>query len=189
VNSVKVKGDRAIVDRQSMDELGDFTEVTAFVENGKILAGVQSPSPSWLVIDDWDTAQRFAYDQEATGQDVWTDLRSSVAAKLIPAGTNAPEELGARIRKLSDEYSAVLLDRLGLTPAGRVRLRKAGVFPHPASEIVDDIIADLRILAEARLLRVTLPLFEEIFAAYRAGGWPCGWEGAYPVGRLVVFTP
>jgi hypothetical protein len=172
-----------------MDEVVGSSEVTDFVEHGKILVGVQSPPPTWLVIDDWDTARRFAYDQEVTGQEVWTDLRENVATKLGRARERAPEELAARIAKHRDEYRAVLLERLGLTPAGRLRLKKEGVFRHPASEIVDDLYADLFIVVEARLLGVTLPLFEEIFAAYRAGGWPCGWEGTYPIGRLVVFTP
>jgi hypothetical protein len=35
------------------------------------------------------------------------------------------------------------------------------------------------------LLGVTLPLFEEIFAVYWAGRWPCGWEGICPAGRLL----
>ena len=140
------------------------------------MSAYNRPSPAWLVIDDWDTARRFASDQEATGQEVWTDLRESVAAERYPANDSAPEELKARITKLRDDDRVVLLDRLGVTPAGRLRLKKAEVFPHPASEIVDDIYADLSILAEARLLGVTLPTFEEIFAAYRAGEWPCGWE-------------
>jgi hypothetical protein len=101
-----------------MDEVVGSSEVTDFVEHGKILVGVQSPPPTWLVIDDWDTARRFAYDQEVTGQEVWTDLRENVATKLGRARERAPEELAARIAKHRDEYRAVLLERLGLTPAG-----------------------------------------------------------------------
>jgi hypothetical protein len=172
-----------------MNEAVDLSEMTSFVETGKILVGVQSPSPAWSVVHDWETARRFAFDQCTTGQEVWTDLRERVARGLYPAKYSASEELKTAIAKHRDDYCKVLFDRVGDTPAGRLRLKKAGAFPHPAAEIVEDICADLGILAEARLLGVTLPLFEEIFAAYRAGGWPCGWEGAYPGGRLVVFAP
>ena len=27
-----------------------------------------------------------------------------------------------------------------------------------------------------------------LLQVYLAGGWPCGWEGEYPKGRLVVFS-
>ena len=70
-----------------MDKAGDFTEVTDFVENRKLFVGVQSPSPAWLVIDDRDTARRFASDQEATGQEVWTDLREMWRQSVIPPTT------------------------------------------------------------------------------------------------------
>ena len=64
-----------------MDEVGVFNEVTTFVQNGRILFHVQSASSGWLVIYDWDSARRFACDQEATGQEVWTDLRENAGAQ------------------------------------------------------------------------------------------------------------
>lgn len=30
--------------------------------------------------------------------------------------------------------------------------------------------------------------FNNLLQVYLAGGWPCGWEGEYPEGRLVVFS-
>ncbi|WP_339684917.1 hypothetical protein [Gimesia maris] len=32
-------------------------------------------------------------------------------------------------------------------------------------------------------------LHEKLYEIYKAGGYPCGWEGVYPRGRLVVFVP
>jgi hypothetical protein len=31
-------------------------------------------------------------------------------------------------------------------------------------------------------------LLDQMLQAYLAGGWPCGWEGEYPDGRLVIFS-
>ena len=124
-----------------MDKAGDFTEVT----ERKAVSRRTITVARLLVIDDWDTARRFAYDQEATGQEVGQTSVRVWRQCVIPPTTAHP-------KKLRDDDRLVLLDRLGVTPAGRLRLKKAGVFPHPASEIVDDIYADLGILAEARLL-------------------------------------
>lgn len=45
-------------------------------------------------------------------------------------------------------------------------------------------------LVVTRAMRgVLADTFEErLYSIYRAGGYPCGWEGRYPSGRLVVFT-
>ena len=32
-------------------------------------------------------------------------------------------------------------------------------------------------------------LYEDMFLAYQSGGWPCGWLGKYPEGKIVVFYP
>lgn len=32
------------------------------------------------------------------------------------------------------------------------------------------------------------PLWNEIMNIYLDGGFPCGWEGEYPQGQLVVFS-
>lgn len=172
-----------------MNGVASVEEVTEFVEGGAILAGVRSPAPAWLVIDDWNAARRFAYSQEAEGQEVWADLREQEAAKLVPVRYRAAEGPRAEFKALSDGYYATPASRLGTTPAARLRMRKAGQASHPAREMIDDIHGDVSNLAEARLLDLELPLFEEVFAAYRAGGWPCGWQGTYPEGQLVVFTP
>ncbi|PFI73957.1 hypothetical protein COK13_29330 [Bacillus cereus] len=31
--------------------------------------------------------------------------------------------------------------------------------------------------------------YERIFEVYKLGVWPCGWEGEYPEGRIIVYSP
>lgn len=35
----------------------------------------------------------------------------------------------------------------------------------------------------------TNAFFEQMFTMYRLGGYPCGWDGPYPLGRMVVYFP
>jgi hypothetical protein len=35
----------------------------------------------------------------------------------------------------------------------------------------------------------TNSFFELLFDIYKSGGYPCGWEGYYPRGRLIVYYP
>jgi len=74
-----------------------------------------------------------------------------------------------------------LVDILGAVVLRRLR----GTF----REIVDDVAGDLYNCAYRRaVLGYKEGLFEEIFDAYKSGGWPCGWKGNFPEGALVVFT-
>jgi hypothetical protein len=53
------------------------------------------------------------------------------------------------------------------------------------SDARQDAIEVLSTVAIARRIGVDDPLPERIFAAYRAGGWPCGTSGT----DLFVFNP
>ena len=62
--------------------------------------------------------------------------------------------------------------------------------PAPYQAVVDDIAADLQNIVLSRVVAgVGLNLFDRLWEVYRQGGWPCGWEGAFPAGRLVAFQP
>ncbi|MCA9111419.1 MAG: hypothetical protein KDA52_15810 [Planctomycetaceae bacterium] len=58
----------------------------------------------------------------------------------------------------------------------------------PVSEL-NEILADLE---EVMLFRtsfgVTANPYEDLFSIYVAGGFPCGWIGSYPNGKLAVFS-
>jgi hypothetical protein len=57
--------------------------------------------------------------------------------------------------------------------------------------LLDDVVGDLYNSAFNRCVRGRnkSSFFEKLLAVYRAGGWPCGWDGDYPSGRLAVYLP
>jgi hypothetical protein len=54
--------------------------------------------------------------------------------------------------------------------------------------IWDDISAVIRYCLANRNSLHPRPFFDMVEQAYLDGGWPCGWQGKYPEGKLVVFT-
>ncbi len=44
-------------------------------------------------------------------------------------------------------------------------------------------------LKNRAILGETDNLYEKMFQAYLSGGWPCGWKGNYPNGKLIIYYP
>jgi hypothetical protein len=151
----------------------DVDEVSEFARAGQILGGLRESDPTWLVVKDWAEAARWAYSQDAPPETIWLDLREQQSAKLNGRLYRDKADLKPEANRIKAEFSDTVYPRLMKTPL---------------QTIVDDVLADLQSVAINRLLGGDVaPLLEEIFTAYRAGGWPCGWDGEYPLGRLVVF--
>lgn len=56
------------------------------------------------------------------------------------------------------------------------------------SNFSSDIGGDLKQCLLARgIMGKGNSFFEDILEAYLLGGWPCGWEGIYPNGKLIVY--
>jgi len=53
--------------------------------------------------------------------------------------------------------------------------------------LFSDIDADLFNCYLNNKYKKNHPFWNMIEDAYFKGGWPCGWEGKYPEGKLVVF--
>ena len=57
-------------------------------------------------------------------------------------------------------------------------------------DVSNEIEADLYYCLMSRLIMgKDNYFFEQILKAYLSGGWPCGWEGNYPEGKLIVYYP
>jgi hypothetical protein len=63
--------------------------------------------------------------------------------------------------------------------------------PPAYADAREDIAADLQHCAMNRALHGLVPdsFWERVWEIYRQGAWPCGWEGEYPQGRIVIFQP
>lgn len=57
-------------------------------------------------------------------------------------------------------------------------------------DIFEEITEDLLQCALNRLIYgETDNFFERVFQVYKQGGWPCGWDGTYPDGRMFIYIP
>lgn len=54
--------------------------------------------------------------------------------------------------------------------------------------LIDSIYDDFTKIIFNDYTKLDNNFFNEVLAVYLAGGWPCGWEGKYPEGRLIVFS-
>lgn len=57
------------------------------------------------------------------------------------------------------------------------------------STLRDELYVDLENALLNEYLGSPSALFEKILSTYENGGWPCGWLGKYPAGKLIVFDP
>jgi hypothetical protein len=154
-------------------------EILDFAEQGPLLRpAAPIEDGRFRVIHDFAEAMDHAYrrpisdDEDAPN---WTDLREREASESLAATY--------RDASLSPVRAAVrqLLDRL---------TRAMSRLPAPYAEIADDVAADLRNCAFSRaVFGADDRFFDLVSDAYARGGWPCGWDGAYPEGTLVVFEP
>lgn len=156
-----------------------IAELLAMVRDGVLLRSfVLLPERNWLIIGDFALAEEYAYRRYTDDSDdglSWTDLRAIEASKLLRSTYNDPAGwLRAEVRGLAGRFTEELMERL----------------PPPYRPIADDVAADLRNIALSRAVpEAGSGLFRQVWDAYRLGSWPCGWEGSYPAGRLVVFQP
>jgi hypothetical protein len=157
-------------------------DVLDFACRGPILNGTAHlADKSHVVVDDFDRAMCWARNQDIEedgdeGRLTWEDVRSEEMAKVHekkyallgfdPVEPEPGELLTALFECLSDTV------------------------PPRYDAILNDVIGDLHGCAYARALDPAgNAFFERLLSIYRSGGWPCGWDGHYPDGKLVIFVP
>lgn len=110
----------------------------------------------------------------------WQAVRSREESKTVGAKQGHPhyDLIKTKMREDIDGIEEFLLNTL---PAE---------YTDYYFDSTNDIHADLAACIESRLVMGTAnSFFETVFRVYKAGGLPCGWEGKYPDGKLVVFVP
>jgi hypothetical protein len=104
----------------------------------------------------------------------WRKVHSAAVGVIRSMGTGDPERVAFR---------AILRDRLPEGPAG-----PDGTRGYYRQYVVEQAESDLIHCAENRAFNGPNDNhWERLFEAYRAGVWPCGWQGAWPSGRLLVW--
>lgn len=54
--------------------------------------------------------------------------------------------------------------------------------------LIDSINDDFCKIIFNEYCSINNQFFNNLLQVYLAGGWPCGWEGQYPKGKLVIFS-
>jgi hypothetical protein len=153
-------------------------EVISVATGRELLSGRPPESHSWFVVQSLTEAVRFAKDIEIGENEwLWRDLRAhqmrSVYAECQKFDLN---EFNRFVDVLHDILNKVA--------------RSLGKRNDRLPEIVvNDATSDLFCCALNRAVNQKQGFFEDLFSAYSAGGWPCGWKGAFPQGQICVYFP
>lgn len=115
-----------------------------------------------------------------SGALVWVDIKRR-------AGTGDPSIVLKVIDVLGPEVLQNLRDlwRSRIRPVVTEQLSGIVSGHHP------EIIAnDLEMIVDFRAaFGQNIPFIERLLSLYKAGGYPCGWDGLFPNGRIVVYHP
>lgn len=153
-------------------------EIVAFFGSGsQILEAKPNSEAGFVVIRDLSQAKKNAW-EEVYGDDelTWADIRSKRMSAIWREVYKNENH-----RKMSEELER----NIGEVDVA-IRKNLGAAF----RDLLDDVCADFRGCLYCRAFAVTGEMFfEDIFRAYRSGGWPCGWSGPYPGGSVLVFMP
>jgi hypothetical protein len=157
-----------------------IADISQALEGRALLRPASHPEgEGWHVISNFALAQEYAYHRyisDAEDADNWSDLRKREVSELLRPTYADPRgaEVRTAVRALPEPFTAKLAEGL----------------PAPYQSAIDDVATDLENIALSRMVPdAGSGLFPKLWEAYRQGVWPCGWEGVYPAGRLVVFQP
>lgn len=128
------------------------------------------------VINDFGEAQNFAWSQDLNEDyTVWEYVKSVESENIVEKVYNLD------FASLQDE----LYEYFGN------HINNANDFlPFDYIDINEEVEGDLTMCALNRLVNgKTDNFYERIFDIYKQGGWPCGWKGAYPNGKIIVYVP
>jgi hypothetical protein len=150
-------------------------EVIEVASNLRLTYNKNLLEQDYTINHDYDEAQELAWSQDLDEVDtVWEDVKSSesgeILGKLYEENVNYFEKTLREILNTSKNYpEEFLLDYI---------------------DIFEEVSGDLHQCALNRLVNGKADnFFERVFQVYKQGGWPCGWDGKYPGGRMIIYMP
>lgn len=153
-------------------------EVLDFAKSGNLLRpGGLVQDDRWIIIASLEEAKVLAWQSPCgTHELLWTDIREKAMS-----GVKAETYSHSGFEKVRDDLAKQLQV---LTMAVKRRLNEEH------RDLLDDVVGDLFNCAFNRAINGTADLlFERMFSIYRVGGWPCGWQGDYPDGKVLAYFP
>jgi hypothetical protein len=161
---------------------------TRFVERARYFGEADIDQSRFLVVNSKEAADFYSWKQDnedidfdpnrrfshwlGSNFDCWRDVRDEetkhfVGRPPIPA------------QKFSRLLSAHFWDEAKF-PVEMLRLVGA---------LRDEMTADLEACFKNEAWGFPSKFYEDLLDAYLSGGWPCGWLGKYPEGKMIVLDP
>ncbi|MDS0526594.1 hypothetical protein NNC19_12955 [Clostridium sp. SHJSY1] len=163
-----------VKENERIDKL--VKESLSLVESMKLFTTKQKNVEGIVEYYDFEKCKEFAYDSDEylieNEYFTWQDIKDLQMA-------NVKEE----VYKYED-YKSIneKLREIGIKDISEI------ILSNECEEILDDVYSDLVNCIKTRAIaRQSNFLFEKIFEVYLSGGWPCGWEGNFPNGKMKVF--
>ncbi|QGJ70192.1 Hypothetical protein PBC10988_18860 [Planctomycetales bacterium 10988] len=157
-------------------------EVYSFANSGPLLTPLSIEEQSEINRDQFamvkylEEAEWHAWeDTFGSEEETWTDLRELNMAEVLE-------------KAFEEEQFTQIKDHLvnHLPQLTRMVQSRLG---DEYFDLLDDIVGDLHNAAFNRAIQGPQGFFEDLFKVYQQGAWPCGWEGNYPEGKLMVHFP
>ena len=137
-----------------------------------LLDGFTGDTNANHVITDTTLADRVSWDQNDDTIEYWPGHRGREYSILDGQGEGWPtQKCVSELWRLQDKIlvPAKLEDELG--------------------GFQDELAADMWYCYLNEVRGRPSALFNAILEVYEQGGWPCGWLGTYPDGKMIVFDP
>ncbi|MCY8913690.1 cytoplasmic protein [Bacillus atrophaeus] len=152
-------------------------EVIDFIKHGELFNNNNQSLSDIIFIEDFERAQQLAWSQDADEVDVvWQDIKSNESGHLLGKILS-----DVNLKTMDDELSNIFNSDDNYSE---------DFIPMDFWDIAEEVESDLYKCAINRLVNGKKDnLFEKMFQVYKSGGWPCGWDGTYPKGKLVAFIP
>lgn len=168
-----------------IDKIRFYRDLYEFLQRGILRESVEGLS--CVPIFDVELAQSMS---QSNGSGDFTDEKYDPWANLTEWDGGFGNTVTAGISPLRKNYFSYLITCY--TDTLERHIRKFGGFPGGAVD-PGEMAEDLALIFMYAMATVdsgeVIPLYEDMFLAYQSGGWPCGWLGKYPEGKIVVFYP
>lgn len=147
-------------------------KLVAFCRNGYLLRKpFQEPADTTVVINDALEAMRICFEDDYRYFESWQTL---CEREFLKTQFDCPHWLPRKI------------DQFLVTPLRERTCNESLVQDIPF--IWDAIQQDFLFYIGSQNSRISSDLFTRVNDIYLSSGWPCGWMGTYPEGKLVVYS-
>lgn len=146
-------------------------EVISFIKNHHFFIIRENVNSEINAINDFNKAVQCALESET-----WTDIREQEMTLVKRDLYQLPSyiEINNQLDDIDEIIDNALSDNV------------LDDYADAYNEIFSDFV---NIAINRAINGKSLNFYEELFEAYKSGGWPCGWNGDYPRGKMVIYFP